>query len=30
MSLGYADPDAVVNRLDTDRAPVSTFTVFHD
>ena len=30
MSLGYADPEAVVNRLETDRAPVSTFTVFHE
>jgi nitroreductase len=30
MSLGYADPNAVFNRLETDRTPVSTFTVFHD
>ena len=30
MSLGYADPAAVVNGLETDRAPVSTFTVFHE
>ncbi|WP_426440390.1 nitroreductase [Bradyrhizobium genosp. P] len=30
MSFGYADPEAVVNRLETDRAPVSTFTVFHE
>ena len=30
MSLGYADPEAVVNRLETDRAPVSTFTAFHE
>jgi hypothetical protein len=30
MALGHADPEAVVNRLRTDRAPVSEFTSFHD
>jgi nitroreductase len=28
MSLGYADPDAVVNRLQTEREPVAGFTRF--
>jgi nitroreductase len=28
MSLGYADPDAVVNRLETEREPVAGFTRF--
>ena len=30
MSLGYADPDAASNRLETEREPVSAFTTFHD
>jgi len=29
MSLGYADPSKVENRLRTDREPVSAFTTFH-
>ncbi len=29
MSLGYADPNAIVNRLTTEREPVATFTKFH-
>jgi nitroreductase len=29
MSLGHADPDAVENRLVTERDPVSSFTTFH-
>jgi nitroreductase len=29
MSLGYADPQALVNRLTTDREPVAAFTRFH-
>jgi nitroreductase len=29
MSLGHADPDAVENRLVTERDPVSSFTSFH-
>jgi nitroreductase len=29
MSLGRADPDAVENRLVTERDPVSSFTSFH-
>jgi nitroreductase len=28
MALGYADPDAAVNRLRTERAPVSAFATF--
>jgi hypothetical protein len=28
MSLGYADPEAVVNRLQTEREPVAGFTRF--
>lgn len=28
MALGYADPDAPVNRLDTDRAPAREFMTF--
>lgn len=28
MALGYADPDAPVNRLRSDRAPVDAFTTF--
>jgi nitroreductase len=28
MALGHADPDAVVNRLRTERAPVAGFTTF--
>ena len=30
MSLGYADPDAIENTLVTERAPVASFTTFHD
>lgn len=30
LSLGYADPDAVVNRLVTERVPVADFAVFRD
>ena len=30
MSLGHADPDAVANRLVTEREPVSAFAHFHD
>lgn len=30
MALGYADQDALVNRLVTERAPVSEFTTFVD
>jgi nitroreductase len=30
MSLGHANPDAVENRLVTERAPVAEFTRFHD
>jgi nitroreductase len=29
MALGYADPDAPVNRLGTERAAVAEFTTFH-
>ena len=29
MSLGYADPDAPVNRLQTEREPVEAFARFH-
>jgi nitroreductase len=29
MALGYADPDAPVNRLETERAAVAEFTTFH-
>jgi nitroreductase len=29
MSLGHADPDAVANRLQTEREPVLAFTTFH-
>jgi nitroreductase len=29
MSLGHADPDAIANRLQTEREPVSAFTTFH-
>jgi nitroreductase len=29
MSLGHADPDAVANRLETEREPVSGFARFH-
>lgn len=29
MALGYADPDAVANRLQTTRVPVDEFAVFH-
>ena len=28
MALGYADPDALVNRLATERAPVAQFANF--
>jgi hypothetical protein len=28
MALGYADPDAPVNRLVTERAAVTEFTTF--
>jgi nitroreductase len=28
MALGHADPDAVVNRLATERAPVAEFATF--
>jgi hypothetical protein len=28
MSLGYADPEAVENRLQTEREPVEGFTTF--
>lgn len=30
MSLGHADPDAVANRLVTEREPVSAFARFHE
>jgi nitroreductase len=30
MALGYEDPEAVENRLRTERAPVAAFTCFHD
>jgi nitroreductase len=30
MSLGYADPDAVANRLVTEREPLSAFVRFHE
>jgi nitroreductase len=30
MSLGVADPGAVENRLETERAPVEDFTTFLD
>lgn len=30
LALGHADRDAVVNRLETDREPVSAFARFHD
>ena len=30
MSLGHADPDAVANRLRTERAPVAVFAIFHE
>ena len=30
MALGRADPDAIENRLVTERAPVAEFTRFHD
>lgn len=30
MALGYADPAAVENRLETERAPVSEFARFLD
>lgn len=30
MSLGHADPDAVENRLETERAPVESFATFID
>lgn len=30
MSLGYVDPDALVNTLRTDRRPASEFTLFHE
>ena len=30
MSLGYADPDAAVNTLITEREPVSSFAKFHE
>ena len=29
MALGYADPDAAVNRLRTEREPVDSFARFH-
>ncbi|QBR01490.1 nitroreductase [Paraburkholderia pallida] len=29
MSLGYADPASAENTLETERAPVATFTTFH-
>lgn len=29
MAMGYADPDGLINRLATDRAPVDEFTTFH-
>jgi len=29
MAMGYADPDGLINRLVTDRAPVDEFTTFH-
>ncbi len=29
MSLGHADPDAVANQLQTERAPVASFVQFH-
>lgn len=29
MSLGHADPDAVANQLQTERAPVTSFVQFH-
>lgn len=30
MSLGYADPDAAVNRFSPPREPISGFSIFHD
>ena len=30
MSLGWADPDALANRLQTEREPVAAFTTFHE
>jgi nitroreductase len=30
MALGHADPDAICNRLVTDREPVAGFATFHD
>jgi hypothetical protein len=30
MALGHADPDAVENRLVTEREPVASFTRFLD
>jgi hypothetical protein len=30
MSLGYADPDAAVNTLTTEREPVSSFAKFYE
>jgi nitroreductase len=30
MSLGYADPHALVNRLVTEREPVTAFVKFHE
>jgi nitroreductase len=30
MALGVAEPDAVVNRLTTERVPAREFATFHD
>jgi len=30
MSLGYADPDSIENKLVTEREPVERFTTYHD
>jgi len=30
MALGYADPNAIENRLVTEREPVTGFTQFHE
>ena len=30
MSLGHADPDAVANRLRTEREPVAAFAICHE
>ena len=30
MALGYADPDAVINRFRTEREPVDAFATFHE